>query len=131
MTYRIPVTVEFSIGSADVTDEMVAPIIEALKTESTPKACVAIKRFACNAAIVNPETKKKFRNNFELSAMRSVNVMQKLISMGITEDRIIIGEYAGAVGSDDSEAERSKNRKVEATVYVSYDIVGTAASQPQ
>jgi chemotaxis protein MotB len=65
-----------------------------------------------------PIHNSKFRNNWELSAARSIALAQLLIQDGVSRDRLSIAGYADTdpVDSNDTEAGRSKNRRVDIVI---------------
>jgi chemotaxis protein MotB len=62
-----------------------------------------------------PIHNSRFRSNWELSAARSIALLEALTSFGVAKDRLSIGGYADTnpVDDNDTEAGRAKNRRVD------------------
>ncbi len=73
----------------------------------------------------NPIKTSRFRSNWELSAARSIAVMEKLHSFGVPRGRFSIAGYADTapVASNDTDEGRSKNRRVDLIILNQQGIV--------
>jgi len=62
-----------------------------------------------------PIHNSRFRSNWELSAARSIALLEALTSFGVDKDRLSIGGYADTnpIEDNDTEAGRAKNRRVD------------------
>ena len=62
-----------------------------------------------------PIHNSRFRSNWELSAARSIALLEAVTSLGVDKDRLSIGGYADTnpVDDNDTEAGRAKNRRVD------------------
>lgn len=72
-----------------------------------------------------PINNGNFRSNWDLSAMRAINVMNFMVSSGrISQDRVSIQAYADQLpkASNDTEEGRAKNRRVEIFVVRNYPL---------
>lgn len=129
LVVSIQETLLFTSGSADLT----VPARELLEKISTVLATspnqIKVEGHTDNLPIHTP----KFSNNWELSVIRSTNVVQILQRDGIAPDRLSAtgyGEYR-PIASNDTEAGRSKNRRIDLIILRSkYDLTepGTQAS---
>ena len=72
-----------------------------------------------------PITNEKFRSNWDLSAMRAVNVMNFMVSAGkIQPEKVSIQAYGQYMpkASNDTEAGRAQNRRVEIYIVRQYPV---------
>ncbi len=68
----------------------------------------------------------RFRSNWELSAARSIALLEALISFGVDKARLSIGGYADTnpVDNNDTEAGRAKNRRVDIIILSATGLKG-------
>ncbi|HLG96308.1 MAG TPA: OmpA family protein [Bryobacteraceae bacterium] len=62
-----------------------------------------------------PIHNSRFRSNWELSAARSIALLEMLTDCGVSKDRLSIAGYADTAPVDDNQTEegRQKNRRVD------------------
>jgi chemotaxis protein MotB len=62
-----------------------------------------------------PIHNSRFKSNWELSAARSIALLELITSFGVSRDRLSIGGYADTAPVDDNDTEqgRAKNRRVD------------------
>lgn len=129
LVVSIQETLLFSSGSAELT----APARELLEKIATVLA-VAPNQIKVEGHTDNlPIHTSQFPSNWELSVIRSTNVVQLLQNDGISPDRLSAagyGEYRPIV-SNDTEAGRSKNRRIDLIILrTKYDLTEPATQAP-
>lgn len=109
----------FNSGEADVLND-VSPLL--LKVSNMLKGLdnkIKVVGYTDNVPINN----SKFRSNWDLSAMRAINVMNFMTSAGqLGQDRMSIQAYGDQMPkySNDTEEGRAKNRRVEIVLIRKY-----------
>ena len=129
LVVSIQETLLFESGSADVT----ARAKDILEKVSTVLA-VAPNQIKVEGHTDNlPINTAKFPSNWELSVMRSINVVHILQHDGITADRLSAagyGEYR-PLGSNDTDAGRAKNRRIDLVVLrTKYEVTEPGSQTP-
>ena len=109
----------FNTGEAEVRKDL-SPILSKISTMLKGlDNKIRVAGYTDNVPISN----YKFRSNWDLSAMRAINVLNFMIGTGdITEDRISIEAYGetNPKYSNDTEDGKAKNRRVEIVVVRKY-----------
>jgi chemotaxis protein MotB len=79
-----------------------------------------------------PIHNSRFRSNWELSAARSIALVQLLIQMGVPRDRLSIAGYADTTPIDSNETEegRQKNRRVDIIILNERGVQGEPERAP-
>jgi chemotaxis protein MotB len=115
----------FNPGSAELlpkTKQLLSEIVELIRESTNP---IVVEGHTDDAPIKNPKIKRKFKDNWELSTMRAVNVVKYLIeSKGISPDRLSAAgyaEYKPLVPNID-DVQRAKNRRID-IVLLKSDII--------
>ena len=121
LVVSIQETLLFESGSAGITTQARA-ILEKISTVlATAPNQIKVEGHTDNLPIKTPQ----FPSNWELSVIRSTNVVQILQGDGITPVRLSAtgyGEYR-PIASNDTEAGRSKNRRIDLIILRSkYDV---------
>lgn len=121
ITLRIPSSVLFKSGSATLKPQG-KRVIAVLKNFFIKHSdqMINIKGYTDNTP---HSTKSRFKDNWELSAMRAVNVLRLLVGLGISPNRMTATGLADLdpLFPNNSPANRAKNRRVE---FVLEKIVG-------
>jgi len=105
----------FAIGSADILDEaysVLAKVGEILKMQTFP---IRVEGHTCDLPIKS----SKFASNWELSAIRAVNVARYLIDgSGVNPAQLSIAAYSQyqPMVPNTSEANRARNRRVDIVI---------------
>jgi len=73
-----------------------------------------------------PIHNSRFRSNWELSAARSIALLEALTSLGVDKDRLSIGGYADTNPVDDNDTEqgRARNRRVDIIILNETGLMG-------
>jgi chemotaxis protein MotB len=121
LVVSIQETLLFESGSADITTQA-RNILEKVSTVLTPAPNqIKVEGHTDNL----PIRTSQFPSNWELSVIRSTNVVQILQNDGITPDRLTAagyGEYR-PLYSNDTDAGRAKNRRIDLVILRSkYDV---------
>lgn len=124
---RISNPLLFDIGKANLKPEVYPVLTEIATLLDTSNFPIVIEGHTCNIPIHN----EHFQSNWELSAARSVAVVQFFVQQGLAPKRftsVAYGEYRPLKSNDTPEG-RSKNRRVE--VFIPYDeeVVSTSSSE--
>jgi chemotaxis protein MotB len=110
---QLPAEVLFASGSADLSEDgKVALIKLSAVLEKMPDRKFMV---AGHTDALAPMKGSKFRNNWELSTARAVNVTELLVTAKINPKNLVAagyGEFAPISGND-NEAGRKKNRRIE------------------
>jgi len=113
ITLRMPSEVLFDVGSATLKPEG-REVVMRMKNFfiKYPDQVINIKGFTDD---VPPAQGSRFQDNWELSAMRAVNVLRLLVSMGISPNRMTATGLADLdpLFPNNSPENRQKNRRVE------------------
>lgn len=112
MIVQLPAQVLFPSGSADLTDEGA----EAIRDVAKILRGMRDQHFIVGGHTDSiPVSNERFRNNWELSAARAVNVTEALIKAGLKPAQLVAAGYAefDPVAKNNSEAGRQKNRRIE------------------
>jgi chemotaxis protein MotB len=137
----------FDLGSADVKPDVVPALQEFAKIMDSAEAKefdAVIVGHTDNVRIGKPETRAKHPTNWHLSVHRSISVLNILEDAGVAPTRMGVmgyGEFR-PIASNDSAANRAKNRRVEIYIvpktgvgeksYKSLDTTGgTVAPAPE
>lgn len=106
----------FNPGSAELlpkTKRLLSEIAELIRTTTNP---IVVEGHTDDTPIKSPNVKRKFKDNWELSTMRAVNVVKYLIeNKGISPDRLSAAgyaEYKPLVPNID-DVQRAKNRRID------------------
>jgi chemotaxis protein MotB len=108
----------FKKGSADLNDAAVGSIRQLAQLLNDPEytdTYVLVEGHTDNTPVVRAETKKRFGDNWGLSAMRSAAVVRALQAAGIKPQRIrgaFRGEFDPAASNQDTSG-KAANRRVE------------------
>lgn len=107
----------FSAGRAELKPEVggtLDRVAQVLRSEYSGRL-VGIEGYTDS----DPITKSKWKSNTELSVARSVALMHGLQSRGVPENQLFVAGYGAKrpLGSNDSKASKSQNRRVEIVVY--------------
>jgi chemotaxis protein MotB len=80
-----------------------------------------------------PIHNSRFRSNWELSAARSIALLELLNSFGVRRERMSIAGYADTdpVEDNDTEAGRAKNRRVDIVILNETGVQGEPERRPQ
>lgn len=109
----------FNTGEADVINKLSPLLLEISKMIRGLDNEIKIVGHTDNVPIKN----EKFRSNWDLSAMRAINVMNFMVNSGkISEDRVSIQAYGEHMPKfqNTTEEGRAKNRRVEINVVRKY-----------
>lgn len=122
-------SVLFASGDASVMDNA-TPILSMLaRTLSEIDNRVKVIGHTDNLPIKNA----KFRSNWDLSAIRAINVMQYLVDKGnLNQNRFMIqgnGEHS-PLYSNETKDGRAKNRRVEIIIIRNYSADGNSSTTP-
>ena len=112
-------TVLFNTGEADILKDLSPLLLEISKMLHSLDNQIKVVGYTDNVPIKND----KFRSNWDLSAMRAINVMNFIVNSGtISADKVSIQAYAEHMPKFDNttEAGRAKNRRVEIIVVRKY-----------
>jgi len=104
----------FESGKADTTDKMILELENVYKILKGMSNYIRIEGHTDNVPIKTLQ----FESNWQLSAARAANVVEKLAGLGIPPDRLSAigyGEYK-PIFSNDTEGGRSKNRRVDIVI---------------
>jgi chemotaxis protein MotB len=110
--------VAFKTASAELTKEGEAELKEVAKklnAGENAKFSVIVEGHTDDAPVVREESKKKFHDNWGLSALRSAAVLRELIESGVKPERLR-GSYVAdqhPVVKGSSPEDRAKNRRIE------------------
>jgi chemotaxis protein MotB len=116
MILRTPVL--FASGSSELQPEIYPVLDEILKFVKASPSYITIEGHTDNI----PLSGSKYRSNYGLSAARAYGVVKYFIQNGIPPERLSIvgyGEFQPLV-ENDSESNRSLNRRIEITIMRSY-----------
>ena len=111
----------FKSGSAILlpkTKRVLSDIAELLKETTNP---IVVEGHTDDRPITNPRIRRKYRDNWELSTARAVNVLKYLILKGISPDRLSAagyGKYKPLVPNID-DITRAKNRRIDIVLLLS------------
>ncbi|MFW5487175.1 MAG: OmpA/MotB family protein [Desulfovibrio sp.] len=121
ITLRIPSSVLFDPGSATLkpTGKRVISVLKNFFIKHSDQM-INIKGFTDNTV---PSAKARYKDNWELSALRAVNVLRLLVGLGISPNRMTATGLADLdpLFPNNSPENRAKNRRVE---FVLEKIVG-------
>jgi len=109
----------FNTGEADVRNNLSPLLLEISKMIQGLDNEIKIVGYTDNVPIKN----EKFRSNWDLSAMRAINVMNFMVNSGtLSADKVSIQAYGEHMPKFDNttEAGRAKNRRVEIVVVRKY-----------
>jgi chemotaxis protein MotB len=110
--------VAFKTASAELTKEGEAELKEIAKklnSSDNAKFTVIVEGHTDDAPVVREESKKKFHDNWGLSALRSAAVLRELIEAGVKPERLR-GAYVAdqhPMVKGHSPEDRAKNRRIE------------------
>jgi chemotaxis protein MotB len=129
--YRMKESILFSLGSADLSNDGKKVLAEvAADINSRPHGRVYVRGHTDSTPIVKPETQKRFpRGNLELSSERALAVADVLAKDGkVADNRIVVMGFGPSepVASNDNDANKQKNRRVE--VFVADDTSAGASA---
>ena len=111
----------FNTGEADVKNNLSPLLLEISKMIQGLDNEIKIVGYTDNVPIKN----EKFRSNWDLSAMRAINVMNFMVNSGtISADKVSIQAYGEYMPKSENttEAGRAKNRRVEIIVARKYPV---------
>ncbi len=114
-------TVLFNTGEAEVLNNLSPLLLEISKMIQGLDNQIKVVGYTDNVPIKN----EKFRSNWDLSAMRAINVMNFMVNSGtISADKVSIQAYGEYMPKYDNttEAGRAKNRRVEIIVARKYPV---------
>ena len=109
----------FNTGEADVRNNLSPLLLEISKMIQGLDNEIKIVGYTDNVPIKN----EKFRSNWDLSAMRAINVMNFMVNSGtISEDKVSIQAYGEHMPKFENTTDigRAKNRRVEIVVVRKY-----------
>ncbi|MDD2780821.1 flagellar motor protein MotB [Sulfuricurvum sp.] len=121
---KLPAAIPFRGANATIDDEemhmfirRVAMIIEALPSNVD----ISVRGYTDNQPL--PKN-SPFRDNIELSAKRAETIMRELIKNGVASDRLSTAGFGSAkpIASNNTEADRAKNRRAEFYIFISNEI---------
>src|SRR5580698_5959927 len=80
-----------------------------------------------------PIHNSRFRSNWELSAARSIALLEALTSLGVAKDRLSITGYADTnpLEENDTEQGRARNRRVDIIILNGMGVMGEPEKMPQ
>ena len=114
-------TVLFNTGEAEVLKDLSPLLLEISKMLHDLDNEIKVVGYTDNVPIKN----EKFRSNWDLSAMRAINVMNFMVDSGaISADKVSIQAYGEHMPKFDNATEqgRAKNRRVEIAVLRKYPV---------
>lgn len=113
ITIRVPGDVMFPSGTVKLTPKGVQ-VIRTLKDFFIRHKDQNIKIIGYTDNI-RPSSKSRFKDNWEISAMRAVNVLRELLKMGLESTRLTATglAYLNPLYPNTSDEYRAKNRRVE------------------
>jgi len=108
----------FKSGSAQLlprTKVILSDVAELLKQTTNP---IVIEGHTDDRPITNPKIRRKYKDNWELSTARAVNVLKYLIVKGVSPDRLSAAGYAQykPLVPNIDEITRAKNRRIDIVV---------------
>jgi chemotaxis protein MotB len=116
ITLRVPSDVMFAPGQVELTTQGVA-VLRDLKDLLIKHADqrINIRGFTDD---VRPSGNSRFKDNWEISAMRSVNVLRVLMSLGMEPTRLTATGLADLepLFPNNSTENRARNRRIEITL---------------
>jgi len=122
----------FATGDADVAASSKEPLNDLAEVLNNNQICdVAIHGYTDNVAFRGFTAEQSVQKNKDLSLERAVAVAQYLQSLGVSIDQIKDIKGFGAdnpVASNDTEAGRRQNRRVEIFLYASQAMINAAES---
>jgi len=111
----------FNTGEAEVINNLSPLLLEISKMIQGLDNQIKVVGYTDNVPIKND----KFRSNWDLSAMRAINVMNFMVNSGtISADKVSIQAYGEHMPKSENttEAGRAKNRRVEIIVVRKYPV---------
>lgn len=113
ITIRVPGDVMFKSGQIDLTPKGIE-LIKTLKNFFIQHKDQTIKVIGYTDN-VRPSSKSRFRDNWEVSALRAVSVLRELLKMGIESTRLTATglAYLNPIYPNTTDEYRAKNRRVE------------------
>ena len=111
----------FNTGEAEVINNLSPLLLEISKMIQGLDNQIKVAGYTDNVPIKN----EKFRSNWDLSAMRAINVMNFMVNSGtISADKVSIQAYGEYMPKSENttEAGRAKNRRVEIIVARKYPV---------
>ena len=114
MVVKLPATVLFPIGSADISKEGQSALADVAKIlKQFPDRKFEVAGHTDNVPVGPPSS--KFGNNLELSTARALTVAQFLIEQGINPAKLSAAGYSEyqPIASNAHEAGRAENRRIE------------------
>ena len=111
----------FNTGEAEVINNLSPLLLEISKMIQGLDNQIKVAGYTDNVPIKND----KFRSNWDLSAMRAINVMNFMVNSGtISADKVSIQAYGEYMPKSENttEAGRAKNRRVEIIVARKYPV---------
>lgn len=120
MSLRLPSNIFFEAGSADITNSDVYLYLQrmsAIIKKLPDYAKIDVRGYTDNATL---PVGSHYKDNYELSSARSLNVMKNLIKNGISAERISFSGYGEhqAIAPNDTLVNRAKNNRVEIFFFV-------------
>ncbi|WP_457571235.1 OmpA/MotB family protein [Desulfovulcanus sp.] len=113
ITLRLPASVLFDSGKVELKPEG-KKVLQEMKDFFIrhPDQKVNIRGYTDD---LPPRRGSRFKDNWEISALRAINVLRYLISLGIGPERLTATGFAdlNPIYPNNSEANRAKNRRVE------------------
>lgn len=129
LSLRLPANLLFDVGSAEITNSDVYLYMQRITTivKKLPDYVkIDVRGFTDNSPL---PIGSHYKDNYELSAARSLHVMKNLIKNGISPERLSFsgyGEYQ-AIASNNNPVDRAKNNRVE--IFFSIDPKDAPATQ--
>lgn len=120
LSLRLPANLLFDTGSADITNSdifLYMQRIAAMIKKLPDYVKIDVRGYTDNSPL---PIGSRFKDNYELSSARSLNVMKNLIRNGISPDRISFsgyGEYQ-AIAPNNNPIDRAKNNRVEIFFFI-------------
>lgn len=113
ITLRVPGDVMFRSGQTELTPRG-AQVVQALKDFFIQHRDQTINIIGYTDN-VRPSQKSRFRDNWEISALRAVSVLRELLKMGIESTRLTATglAYLNPIFPNTTDEYRAKNRRVE------------------
>ena len=120
MSLRLPSNLFFEAGSAEITDSDVFLYLQritAIIKKLPDYVKIDVRGFTDNSPL---PIGSRYKDNYELSAARSLSVMKNLIKNGISPNQISFSGYGPnqAVAPNDTPINRAKNNRVEIFFFV-------------